>query len=142
MGDSTTSKVPQGLGQPGPNPLFFAVAAGLVLGAIGGLSAGDNAPAAALHSNLVFRIQVGAIVALVAYWSAAALWLAWHRTLFQRMGLGATGLEPPEQKEAIEERDTKVEEFMARTTETLQDLVTRVEQLEKRPDSGNVTRGN
>jgi hypothetical protein len=76
MADEASSKVPQGLGDPGPNPLFFAVLAGIALAVAAALAAGDDAPAAALHSNLVFRIQVGAIAALAAYAIAAALWLA------------------------------------------------------------------
>lgn len=114
--------------------------AGIVLGVVAAIAAGGGAPAAALRSNLVFRIEVGAIAAVAAYCAAAALWLAWHRTLFQRMGVGGAGLESPEQREAIKERDVKIEEFMARTTETLDDLVPRLEHLEG-TDSENDNRG-
>lgn len=100
-GDDDESKVPQGLGQPGPNPLFFAMLVALCLGSLAGATAGDGAPSAALRSNLVFRIEVGAVAALTAYWAAAALWLAWHRTLFRRMGVGTAGVESPEQNEAM-----------------------------------------
>jgi hypothetical protein len=136
------SKVPQGLGQPGMNPLFFAMLSGLALGVLAGLAAGDGAPAAALRSNLVFRIEVGAIAAIAAYWAAAALWLSWHRTLFARMGVGGAGVESPGQKQAVIERDTKVEEFMSRTTETLDDLVGRVELLESERDLQEKARGS
>lgn len=120
-----------GLGPPGPNPLFFGVLGGLVLGIVAGLLAGDGEPAAALRSNLVFRIEVGLVVALVAYVGAAALWLAWHRSLFQRLTLGGAGLETPDQKDDVAERDAGIKLFMEETTDTLLKLSERVEDLEE-----------
>lgn len=125
----TKTAAPQGLGPPGHNPLFWAVVAGMLLGLLAGLLVHGREPAAALHSELVFRIEVGLIVAVVSYWGAGALWLAWHQTLFKRLGFGGAGAEPPEQK-AVEERDEKLEEFMAATTETLAEHTERLETLE------------
>jgi hypothetical protein len=134
---STESNSPPGLGPPGPNPLFFGVLGGLVLGNLAGLWVGDGEPAAALHSNFVFRIEVGVIVALVAYVGAAALWLAWHRSLFQRLTLGGAGLETPEQKDDLAARDARIELFMEETTDTLLRLSERVGDLEEAATSEN-----
>lgn len=127
----TETDGPPGLGPPGLNPLFLAVLGGVVLGVLAGLTAGDGRPAAALHSNLVFRVEVGLIVALVAYVAAAALWLAWHRSLFQRLSVGGAGVETPEQKDDLAERDARVELFMEETSDTLLKLSERVSDLEE-----------
>lgn len=125
---------PQGLGPAGWNPLFFGVLVGVILGLAAGILAGDREPAIALYSNIVFRVEVGLIVALVAYWVAAALWLSWHQTLFRRIGIGNTGVEPPEQ-DPVAQRDSKVEDFMSETTETLANLEERLSALEDARDS-------
>jgi hypothetical protein len=122
--------VPQGLGEPGANPLFFAVLTGIGLAVAAALGAGDQAPSVALHSNMVFRVEVGLVVALATYFAIGALWLAWHRTLFHKIGFGNAGAESPEQKETVAERDAKLEDFMAETTETLDNLEGRLEDLE------------
>jgi len=126
-------KAPQGLGPPGWNPLFVGVLVGLVLGLVAGLCAGTSKPGSALHSNAVFRVQVGFVVAFAAYAAAAALWLAWHKTLFQRFGFGNAGLEPPDKQQALAERDDKIDDFMSETTETVDEFRARIEALE---DSG------
>jgi hypothetical protein len=125
---------PEGLGKPGANPLFFGVLTGLLLGVIAGVAAGHASPAAALHSNIVFRVEVGVIVTAVSYWAAGALWLAWHRTLFQKFGFGQATAEAPTQHD-VAERDTKVEAFMEETTESITKLEARVQELEDRSDS-------
>jgi hypothetical protein len=126
---------PQGLGPPGRNPLFWGVLGGMSLGVLAGVLVHGRAPAAALNSELVFRIEVGLIVALVTYWAVGALWLAWHQTLFRRLGFGTAGAEPPERQEAVEQRDEKVEEFMEKTAETLENHTERLEVLEEGPAS-------
>jgi len=127
----TRTKAPQGLGPPGPNTLFWGVLAGIGAGVIAGLLVEGREPAVALKSELVFRIEVGVIVAVVAYWAIGALWLAWHQTLFRKLGFGGAGAEPPETREAIEQRDEKVEDFMETTAETLQNHTERLEALEQ-----------
>jgi hypothetical protein len=133
--EQSDSRVAQTLGKPGVNPLFFGVLAGIGLGAYAGFQApSEPSPATALHSNTVFRLEVGLAVALVSYWAAAALWLAWYRTLFRRLGIGQSALEPPETEPLKEERDIKVEETMAEIADALDALTTRVETLETRRD--------
>ena len=101
---------------------------GIVLGFVAGLLVHPRQPAVALGSTLVFRLEVGAIAALASYLATAALWLAWHRTLFQRVGLGGAGAEPPAPE--VQQRDSKLEQFMEETTEALQNHTERLEALE------------
>jgi predicted ABC-type sugar transport system permease subunit len=73
-----------GLGRPGPNPLFFGVLVAVGLGGAAAAVASDKTTV--VHSNLVFRLIVGGIMAAVAYGVVAALWFAWHRRTFAKLG--------------------------------------------------------
>lgn len=116
--------------EPGFNPLFFGTAAALVLGVVIAASAGD---ATVLHSNLLFRAAVGGGVAAVLYAAVVALWLAYHHRTFKRLGVAGTSVEPGDAKTAdeITERDLEVAEFMGTTTNAIDELRRRVEDLER-----------
>jgi hypothetical protein len=122
---------PQGLGPPGSNPLFWGVLLAVVLGLVAALRVDPQTPKVALESEFLFRLIVGLAVAFVAYWVAAALWLAWHRTLFRRIGLGNASMETPEQQQALTERDQKLSEFVETAPETLAGLAEQVETLQQ-----------
>lgn len=118
----------QGLGPPGPNPLFFGILLGLALGLTAGLAVEPEDPAAALESEFVFRLVVGLAVAMISYWAAAALWLGWHRRLFQRFGVGSATAEAPAQQA----RDESIGAFVEETTEALDKLEQQVAKLEEK----------
>lgn len=132
---ASRDEAPQALGPPGPNPLFFGVVLSIGFGLWAALGVDPRTPQASLDSVLVFRLQVGVAVALVGYCATGALWLAWRRTLYRRVGVGGGALEPPEKKQAEEERDDKIGEGLARTADALDGLRERVESLERWRDS-------
>jgi hypothetical protein len=89
-----------------------------------------------LGSNLVFRFAVGAIVAVVLYAITVAIWLAWHRKTFRKVGFGGAAVEadPDATAGELSARDREVAEFMDATTHAIDQLVVRVEALERRPN--------
>jgi hypothetical protein len=117
---------PPGLGPPGPNPLFFAVLAALVVAVIAGIAAGDNE---IVSSNLVYRLVVGGIVLAVLYGVIAIVWLAWHRRVLKRLNVAGTGAEAPGQETAAElsARDEEIKEFMDTTTKAIEELDSRTD---------------
>ena len=119
---------PPGLGQPGPNPLFFAVVAAVVVAVIVGIAAGDDE---IVGSNLVYRLVVGGIALAVLYGAIAMVWLAWHRRVLKRLSVAGTGGEAPDQETAseISARDEDIKEFMDTTTKAIEELDSR-----SRPD--------
>ncbi len=129
-GEERSSGRTTGLGAGGPNPLFFGVVFAVIVGLVGGiLSTGSKT---LLSSNLVFRVVVGAILFLVAYGVVAALWFAWHRRTFKGLKAGGVGVEAPDQAldDETSARDTEVAEFMATTTKAIEELATRLRNLE------------
>ena len=116
--------------QPGANPLFFGVLAALAVGGLAAVAAGD---ATVLHSNVIFRVAVGGAVAAVAYLAVVALWLAWHRKSFKKLGFwgGAVEADDAPIADDVRQRDLEVAEFMGTTTKALEELGRRVEQLEQ-----------
>jgi hypothetical protein len=137
MAPPDDDSAPSGLGTPGWNPLFVAVLITVGIAIAAGAAAGTAKPATALHSNFIFRVEVAVVVAFAWYWAAGALWLAWHRTLFERMGLGNAGTLTPKQNETIEQRDEQVEKAVQETTETLENFRQRIEALEDQADSSS-----
>jgi hypothetical protein len=120
-------------GTAGPNPLFFGTALAVLVGLVVGSSAGH---ATLLQANLLFRVVVGGGVALVLYLGVVALWLAYHRRTFRKVGVGGTNVEPGDEaaSEEIRSRDLEVAEFMGTTTNAIDELRRRLEKLEKRPE--------
>jgi hypothetical protein len=116
---------------PGPNPLFFGVLAAVVIGMAFGAVAGDGE---LLHSNLLFRFVVGGAVAAILYITAAAMWLAWHRRTFTKLRIASSGVDAPDVREEVRKRDLEVAEFMGATTQALEDVGRRLEQLEGAED--------
>lgn len=114
---------------PGLNSLFVGVVACV---AVGGLAAGFAGESELLHSNIVFRIVVGGVVAAICYAVVAALWLGWHRKLIAKLGIGVANLETgqAETEKEVTARDLEVAEFMGTTTNAIEELKRRVEALE------------
>jgi hypothetical protein len=115
--------------RPGPNPLFLGTAVALVVGVLAGALAGDGA---LVSSNLVHRLVVGAVTAAVVYVAVVALWLAYHRRTFKKVGVAGAHVETGDPATAAEigERDLKVAEFMGTTTSAIDELRRRIERLE------------
>lgn len=132
--DKPPGPTSQALAEGKWNPLFVGVLAALALAIAAGAIAGPSKPASAFHSNIVFRVEVALVVAVALYWSAAALWLAWHQTIFKKFGLGNAGAEPPEPKE-VQKREDELEVFVHHTTDTLANLAERIEALENKAGS-------
>ncbi|MDQ4105615.1 MAG: hypothetical protein M3157_00355 [Actinomycetota bacterium] len=128
---STEQKLPKGES----NPLFWAVVFVVVVAVLAACMAGDEAPSTALYSNIVFRVEVGAVTAFVLYVAAGALWLGWHKTMFKRIGFSAANVETPEQQAEITKRDDDINKFMDKTTKAVAGLEERVTALE--PDNDN-----
>jgi hypothetical protein len=118
-----------------PHPFFFAFVAAVVLGAIASGFAGGDAPGYALHSNLVYRLEVGGVVLAFAYVLAVAGWLAWQGRAM-RVELGpavvdpsaATGLD--EAASGFEELETKVSSQLEEFGGAFEDIEDRLKRLE------------
>jgi hypothetical protein len=121
---------PPGLGPPGPNALFFAVCAAVLLGLLAGVFAGGQDEIA--RSNLVYRLVVGSIVFAVVYAVVVILWLAWHRRALKKLNVGPAGGETPDQSTGAEiaGRDEEIKEFMETTTNAIENLDERLSRLE------------
>jgi hypothetical protein len=80
----------------GPHAFFWVTCAILALGLLAAGTAGSRAPSFALLSEVVYRIEIGAVVVAVSYGVAVMLWLAWHGRTLRRVELPGIGaLETP-----------------------------------------------
>lgn len=130
------SKPPRaGLGPAGFNPLFVGVLLASVVAVIAGAKAGDHT---LLGSGIVFHLVVGGITFAVLYGLVALLWLAWHKRLIQKVGVGPASGEAPTDQSTEEEwadtRDAEIETFMETTTKAIDELGREVADL--KGDSG------
>jgi hypothetical protein len=57
---------------------------------------GDATPGYALDSNVVYRMEIAAVVIGVAYTALVTLRLAWHGETFTRFTVGPAGAEAPD----------------------------------------------
>lgn len=128
-------KKPNGLGPPGPSPLFFCVLLVVAVAAVAAFLAGNSEVA---DSNLIYKLIVGGIVLAVGYAVVAVLWFAWHRRTVKRLGVGPASGEAPDQpaQREVTARDHEVQEFMETTTDAVQDLDDRLREQEERPKDG------
>jgi hypothetical protein len=128
MADQEPRK-PQGLGPPGPNPLFFGVTGAIGAGLLAAVT--SSGTKTLIGSNLVSRLAVGLIVFGVAYAVVAALWFAWHRRTFKGVHGPGFGADAPDQIDAeTNARDEKIAAFMETTTAAIDELNARVDALE------------
>jgi len=111
----------QGLGPPGANPLFFGVLLAVVIGVVVAAFAGD---AEWFHSNVLYRMGVGALATGIAYAVVTALWLGWHRRVFKKLTALGAGVEMPDQQtaEEVDARDSEIAEFMNTTTAAIDEM--------------------
>jgi len=85
---------------------LFLVVVGLLVGGLAvGLwvADGDAAPGYALASNLVYRIEIAAVVVGVAYLVLVMLRLGWRGETFTRFTVGPAGAEAPDSFESAAE---------------------------------------
>jgi hypothetical protein len=98
---------------------------------------GSRAPGYALASNLVYRIEIAAVVVGVAYLTLVMLRLAWRGETFTRFTVGPAGAEAPDSFEsAAEDLDALREDVEALADEVssaLLALTERLDGLEGRP---------
>lgn len=129
-GRKVRTRQPAGLGPPGFNALFL----GVVIALVAGLAAGDRAGGSTLlKSNLVFRTVVGGVAFGIVYCVVAALWFAWHRRTFQKLGAGTASAEAPANQATETEvaaRDEDITDFMDTTTGAIEELDRRLRDLE------------
>jgi hypothetical protein len=82
-----------------PHPLFGFVSGVVVLGVVVGATADRREPVWALHSEWVYRIELGAAVVGVLYLLLVALSLAWRGETFRKITApGGAGVELPAQE--------------------------------------------
>ena len=112
-----------------PCPFFFAFLLALVLAGAAFGRAGTSAPAYALHSNLVYRAEVGGVVLAVAYVIAVVGWLAWQGRAL-RVELGPATVDPGEATN-VENVASGFEGFRDDVYQQIEDLSTAVDGLRK-----------
>jgi hypothetical protein len=82
-----------------PHPLFGFVFGVVVLGVVVGATADRREPVWALHSEWVYRIELGAAVVGALYLLLVALSLAWRGETFRKITApGGAGVELPAHK--------------------------------------------
>lgn len=120
----------------GPSPLFWFVLAATVAGGVAAATAGGATPGFALHSNLVYRAEVGAALLALIYLVGAAVWLSWYGKgffEFNIIGVGAKALGAEDVEDAakdVSEMAREIEELREETTSSLTELDERVSDLE------------
>jgi hypothetical protein len=123
-----------------PHPLALVVSAIIVLGVIAALSVDARVPVWALHSEWVYRTEVGGAVVGLLYLPLVALSLAWRGETFRKMQApGGAALETPAAQ--VDSAATKFDEYksendahLARIESAIAKLNDRVERLET-PDN-------
>lgn len=77
-----------------PHPYFWFVVAATVAGIVTAAVAGGRAPKLALYSNILYRVEVGALTMVVLYVVIYLLWLGWHGRAPKKLPLpGTPGLD-------------------------------------------------
>jgi hypothetical protein len=125
-----------------PHPLFGFVFGVVVLGVVVGATAERRDPVWALHSEWVYRIELGAAVVGVLYLLLVALSLAWRGETFRKITApGGAGVELPAQKVRsaavdLEGYKAQAEERFADLEAALVEIRARVDQLETKERGG------
>ena len=125
-----------------PHPLFAFVFGVVVLGVAVGATADRRDPVWALHSEWVYRIELGAAVVGVLYLLLLALSLAWRGETFRKITApGGAGVELPAQKVRsvavdLEGYKTQAEERFVDLEAALVEIRARVDQLETKERGG------
>ena len=121
-----------------PHPLFGFVLGVVVLGVVVGATADRRDPVWALHSEWVYRIELGAAVVGVLYLLLLALSLAWQGETFRKITApGGAGVELPAQKirsatAGLESYKRRAEKRFAELEAELLEVRARVDRLEAR----------
>jgi hypothetical protein len=117
-----------------PHALFWFSLALLMPAAIAGQAADGDVPGVALHSDWVWRIEIGLLVFALGYVLAIVLWLAYFGKTVPRVELpSGTGVQVPgggDLKRAAEETDsitTEVRENQERQNEINRLLLRRLD---------------
>lgn len=119
-----------------PHPLFGFVFGAVVLGVVVGATADRREPVWALHSEWVYRIELGAVVVGVMYLLLVALSLAWRGETFRKITApGGAGVELPAQKirsaaAEFETYEQEAEKRFAGVEAELVEVRARVDRLE------------
>jgi hypothetical protein len=118
-----------------PKPLFYALivlVAGAAYPALA-VPAPDRPPAVSLHSEFVFRLEVGAAVFLAAYALGAVLTLAYDGEFTRRLGLpGGTGIDTGRAQGGLEDAAGNFEQFQSTVEDRLDDHDTAIADLDSR----------
>lgn len=112
-----------------PHPFFYAFLVALVLGFVASLFAGSAAPAYALHSNIVYRAEIGGVVLALGYAVSIIGWLAWHGRAL-RVELGPATIDPADAT-GVDRAASGFEDFRDDVYDQINDLSSVVDALRK-----------
>jgi hypothetical protein len=116
-----------------PHPLFGFVSGVVVLGVAVGATADRREPVWALHSEWVYRIELGAAVVGVLYLLLIALSLAWRGETFRKITApGGAGVELPARK--IQFAAADLEKHQRRTETRFAELEAAIDEVHERID--------
>lgn len=118
-----------------PHPFFFAFLATLALAAVAFGLAGSNAPGYALHSNLIYRAEVGGVVLGIGYVVSLVGWLAWHGRAM-RVEIGPATADPADAIN-VDDAASGFEDFRNDVYSQIEDLRTAGDELRKALEAEN-----
>jgi len=114
--------------------LFLTVLALFTGGIAAGIWVADSGrtPGYALDSNLIYRIEIGAVLVGFAYAILVTLWLAWRGEIFTKFSVGPAGAEAGDSFEsAADDLDILRDEVQQLSEEVSTALVALTERLER-----------